>query len=336
MAMMPWYFMTHLQFPAKKTKQASCFDSLEAGGKKSFQTVRLVLGEVVAQRLYRKWRWFLQILYCVDAQIWRAALNCDLHRYQSLSRKRRSWLVLLWHSDSDSTTCGWFKTSNLNKCSSWQSREVLASKLGTCFLLDLFSKSETSRYLAKFLATSMHLVFYWSGSLSYFLFFVKLYFPLLSYTFPECLEYWAFLLAYSDCQGPNRFRLWCCQGQLEMVLLRPLRSGIVVLLHGVAAVCTEYVFQVEGLSRVGCQSTSINTFPFQCKTGVLEALPLDSSILLYNVSWCNTLQTTWLCHFRVIFWLVMLCVCNIHPLMNCKSRGFTFAALALAKCLVAG
>lgn len=158
--------MPHLQFPAKKTKQASCFDSIEAGGKKSFQTVRLVLGEVVAQRLYRKWRWFLQILCCVDAQIWRAALNCDLHqRYQSLSRKRRSWLaVLLWHSDSDSTTCGWFKTSNLNKCSSWQSREALASKLGTCFLLDLFSKSETSRYLAQFLATSMHLVFYWSGS----------------------------------------------------------------------------------------------------------------------------------------------------------------------------
>lgn len=78
----------------------------------------------------------------------------------------------------------------------------------------------------------------------------------------------------------------------NVVLLQPLRSGIVVLLHGVAAVCTEYVFQVEGLSRVGCQSTSINTFPFQCKTGVLEALPLDSSILLYNVSWCNTLQTT--------------------------------------------
>ena len=71
-----------------------------------------------------------------------------------------------------------------------------------------------------------------------------------------------------------------------------------VLVHGVAAVCTEYVFQVEGRSLIGCQSTSIDMFSFQCP-GVLEALPLDSSILLYNVSWCNTLPTT--CHFRVNF-----------------------------------
>ena len=40
------------------------------------------------------------------------------------------------------------------------------------------------------------------------------------------------------------------------------RSGIVVLLHGVAAVCTEYVFQVEGLLNIQSHGHSLGHFLF--------------------------------------------------------------------------